>query len=310
MVAKVQGTVVFDGLVEGRIPELPGAEAKLRSWAQDAQTESLRWSLEIDGAHFSVLAGNQPVAVAKLGGRVDQAVTDALADLLKTFPPAERTQVFSTLRSTEFRKQEEVQTLYAVGGDGRVVIEQRKMTADTIEPEAPLSRRERGMRVAMAAALVIGLLGLSTLVVDYPKLYRSLRGARLPAAGLAVENVGFADYFTITKTALSGDRVALVLSLERTRAFPLDDVGVDSAATQAATRSATQPGSAIRTQMVIEALARGWVHVEMYDDKGKFLGEESLRIGALRSQNAVDMELRLPVISGEVQVPARIVLGG
>jgi len=310
MAAKLQGTVVFDGLVEGRVPHLPGAEEKLRNWAAEAQTGTLRFSLELDGGNFSVLADNQPVAVDKLDGRVDQVVTNVLADLLKTFPPAERTQVFSTLRSTEYRRGEEVQTLYAVGGDGRVVIEQRTVKAETQEPAAPLTRRERIMRVVVGVALAVGILGASTLIIDYPRLFRTMRGPHLPPAGVVVQADGFTDYFTVKKAALGPDGTTLILSLERTAGFPVDDPAVDAAATQAATRAATQPGGAIRSQMVLQSLARGLIYVEMVDNAGNFMGIETLRIAPLREGPTADLPLHLPVIGGEVRMPARLVIKG
>src|ERR1700744_6558786 len=96
---KVEGTVILDGLVQGKVPALPGTEQKLRDWAQFARSANLVFNLEINGGTFGFLADQTPLAVPDLGHDPADTIKAALGELLKIFPPAERSAVFSTLRS-------------------------------------------------------------------------------------------------------------------------------------------------------------------------------------------------------------------
>src|SRR5215207_4149771 len=116
------GTFMLDGLVQGPVP--PGADA-LERWVAQAAQASLRLSLEIDGSRFSLLADNTAMPTARTGkDGLAAAMTHALEALLALYPGG-RATLYSTLRSREFRPGAEVQTLYAINGDGTVTAQSR-----------------------------------------------------------------------------------------------------------------------------------------------------------------------------------------
>ncbi|MCY2927235.1 MAG: hypothetical protein NT031_17740, partial [Planctomycetota bacterium] len=142
MTGRLEGTFALDGLVEGA---LGGAgeefRGRLQAWADAARAGGL----------------------------------NLLFDLLKIFPLAQRRNIFSTLRSTEYRPGEEVQTIYAVAPDGSVQMHQRTVSARTEAPPEPLTLKQKLRLGAVGLAVAMGVFGLSSLFVDYGQLVRRLK---------------------------------------------------------------------------------------------------------------------------------------
>ena len=86
----IEGTFALDGLIEGKIPERADAKDLLHEWIEFAAKAKLKFSLELEGTSFSLLADNNPVQVAKLEAPPDEAVANALTELLRIFPADER----------------------------------------------------------------------------------------------------------------------------------------------------------------------------------------------------------------------------
>ena len=118
MTARPGGTFAVDGLIEGPMPEAPGARKNLEDWSALLRKTGIRMSLEVDGSRFSLLPDATPVRRATLGQTPSRTLRDSLQQLLDAFPPAHRAAVFSTLRSAEVDGGVEVQTAYLVGPGG------------------------------------------------------------------------------------------------------------------------------------------------------------------------------------------------
>ncbi|KKL19207.1 hypothetical protein LCGC14_2467780, partial [marine sediment metagenome] len=115
-----EGTLILDGLIEGRLPERAEPERLLREWVRSAGSAGLHFSLTFDGPNFSLLAEKTPIPVEDLAPNPPDRISAALEELLKAFDPKQRTGLFSTLRSTEYRKGEAVQVVYGIGAGGTV----------------------------------------------------------------------------------------------------------------------------------------------------------------------------------------------
>jgi len=144
MSEKVEGTVVLDGLIEGKLPDEPGAEEVLRQWLDFAASLKLKFNLEMDGNSFSILADDKPIPAEDLGPRPEERIADALGQLVKAVAAQQGRRVFSTLRSTEYLPGCEVQTIYGLGPDGTVQRSERTLQAETTPPPRRLTRREKG----------------------------------------------------------------------------------------------------------------------------------------------------------------------
>jgi len=294
---KVEGTLVLDGLLEGKIPRQPGAEGRLREWVAAVASANLRFSLELEGGSFSILADNRPIPAEDLAPSPTERIAAAVGELLKLFPPQERRSIFSTLRSVEYRAGAEVQTMYAIGADGAIRVRERTVEAATTRALRPLGRREK-LRIGLIGVVVALLVFLvSSIFVDYRAVLDRILEAVVPpdAAALKVETGAFADYFSVEQKSFRGGKAA-VLTLKRGKAFPLDEAAVEELLAKA--------GKSVSARLAVEALARGYVRCEYFDKKDKFLGFTTQRISGLREAESIELVLPLP---GEGRL-ARIVI--
>ena len=296
---KVEGTIIVDGLIEGKVPALPGAEEKLRGWVNFARGAGLDFSFNLDGGSFSLLADNSPRAAKKFAPEPSEIISSAVAEMLKTIPPADRGKISSTLRSIEYRPHQEVQTLYPITPQGAVDARQRIVEAHTQPPPPPLTARERMRMGLFGLAAAVAVIAVSAVFVDYPKLWREIREeASTPSADqIQIENATFAEYFTVEKKEISADGKTLRLLLRRTAKFPLADANFTAAMTQ----PTTQPNL---RRLTLDSLSRGYIRCEYFDSAGDFQSFQFARVAPLRRSEA--MELKLP-LSPEAR-PSRIVL--
>ena len=137
---KIEGTLVLDGLIEGRTSRLADAAGELRRWTASARLMGLTFNLQTDGASFSMLPDNAPVAAARLGEDPAARIAELLDELVRIFPAPERREILSTLRSAHYLPGREVQTLYAVGPDGAAQTQQRTVDAATTRPPGHMQK--------------------------------------------------------------------------------------------------------------------------------------------------------------------------
>ncbi len=286
MSEKVEGTIILNGLVQGKVPVLPGSEQRLRDWAEFARSVNLVFNLEIAGGTFGFLADQTPIDVSKLGHDPVETVKAALGELLKIFPTGERAGVFSTLRAVEYRKAEEVQTLYIIAPDGSVLARSRTVSADTTAPAAPLSTRDRALRIAIGSAMLVLLLMASSLFIDYRGMLASLRSQFRPldAPHFPVDATAFERYFTVEAKAAAHDGQGLVLTLHRAPDFPNPQA-------VPATRPSTAPSASDASRLAAAAVATGYLRCEYFDEKGQFMGFVMMRIKPLRDAETMKVEI-------------------
>jgi hypothetical protein len=290
MSEKVEGTVILDGLVQGKVPALPGAEQRLRDWVEFTRSANLVFNLEVVGGTFGFLADQTPVPATNLGHDSAETIKAAMGELLKVFPPGERGAIFSTLRSVEYRKAEEVQTLYPIAPDGTVLARSRTVSAQTSAPPVPLRPRERVLAIAIGALLLVAVLMVSSLFINYRALFVSLRSQLKPldAAHFPVDASAFQDYFTIDDKSAARDGQGLILTLHRTPA--LVDPASQPAVATPASRPTTQPQT-LADQLAAQAVDIGYIRCEFFDENGQFLGCAYLRIKSLRDAETMKAEI-------------------
>jgi len=299
MTEKVEGTIILDGLLEGPLVS-PQVEDDLRDWVARAADRGLHFSLSVDGGTFSLLAANRPVPADRLGAEPAETIEEALRDLQSLLPPEAKRGLFSTLRSTEYAQGRETQTLYVLGPDGAFRRGQRTIEAETSAPPQPLTRKEKLKMAGMGLAVAALALLASSLFVDYPALYRSAVEGFTPLnpEGVKVETGPFADYFTVEKKAASSDAKAVLLTLKRTKGFPLtaDDCQrlLDGEA-----------GKKLASRLAVESLAQGYVRCEMFGKDNAFLGAAMARVAPLREKETCEVAIPLPANHR----PTRIVIG-
>ncbi len=276
---RIEGTICLDGLIEGRLPPEGDVADKLRQWAKFVGELGLKFSVEIDGNAFSLLADTRAVPADKLEPDPAQTIKEALDQLLSAFPPPQRTNIFSTLRSSAYTPGKELQAVYAIGPDGLFAISERTVDAQTHTPAAPLSVKERVKLGVFGLCIAIAVIAVSAIFIDYGELWESMGSSSQPiSAETTATRLGpFADYLEVTKIktgTINGTR-CLVLTIERTDAYPTTDGALGEAYAAA--------GDDLHKRLAVEALARGYVTVEQYNKSGEFVRHDRLRIAPLRT---------------------------
>jgi hypothetical protein len=280
---------MLDGLIEGRLPDDPQAEAKLRQWVEFMDNMGVHFSLDAGGTAFSVLPDHQPFACAKLGPAPEDGLRQAVDQLVELLPMDLRGSVFSTLRSSEFRRNEEVQTVYAIGPDGKTRLQSRSVETKTTAPPKPLAMKERIKLAAVGLIVAALVVGVAFLFPPVREKFREMVGAATPVAAedISVKAAGFEKYFSVQVKQVRGSR-AVVVAIMRTEAYPKDD-----AARQAAYEAATT----LIERLVIEALQRGRVRVELTDNEGETYLSAEQRISGLDSNESI--EVAIPIQAGD-----------
>src|SRR6185436_20015244 len=138
MSEKVEGTIVLDGLVQGRVPDDSDIQSQLEEWVRLVGKLGLVFNLEVRDGRFSLLPDNRPVPTKLLGDPPEHALEQAIQQLAEVFGAADRPHLFSTLRTSNYRKGEEVQTAFTIV-QGLLHLQSRTLPADTVAPPEPIS---------------------------------------------------------------------------------------------------------------------------------------------------------------------------
>jgi hypothetical protein len=244
-----------------------------------------------------LLPETNAVPVGPLGQQPEDAIQQALEQLAEIFPEPQRGQLFSTLRSSEFRKGEEVQTVYSIV-QGVVRRHSRTVEADTTPPPEPISTKEKVKMAAVAAGILVVVLGLSLLIPGVRSMFGEVVDVVTPfhAEEIKVEAGPYKKYFRLSLDEKRSNRTDWVMKLERTKDFPKTSKDLDEAAKSA--------GDSVVGRMVIESLARGYVQVDLFDAEDKYLGRIDLRVADLKDKESIEGRVQVPPKTK----PARIVL--
>jgi hypothetical protein len=283
---RIEGTIVFDGLLQGRLPNDKEVEARLREWVEFVGKLGLRFNFETRDSNFSLLPENRAVSVAGLGNPPEEAVAQAIRQLVELFPPPERMRLFSTLRSSEFRPGEEVQTVYSLA-EGQTRLQSRTVDAETTPPPVPLTRKEQVKLAAMGLGLAVAFLGVAMLFPGVRAMFGQVADMVKPldVNELKVETGPYAPYLTCTVDDKQSDRSALVLQLARKKAFPLE---------QPAAEDAAAADASLVDRLAKENLIRGYIRAELFDADGKYVTTLQVRLSDLRSREKIEGKLPLP----------------
>lgn len=288
---KIEGTIVLDGLIEGRFSQEESRE-KLEEWVKFVGSSlGLRFSLDASGDAFSLLPDNQPASTQKMGADPQDALRQAVEQLVEALPASDRGNVFSTLRSAEVRKGEEVQSVYVINQDGSVGVESRSVEAKTVTPEPPLTMKERIKFGAFGLLIAAVIFGILMLIPPVRQKFSEMLTTAAPveAADVTIDAALYEKWFTVEVKDAS--RTAVVLTLTRTDAFPEDEAALDKLYGQA---------TSMREKLAIEALARGYLRVELYADEGALYALTELQLLPLLKKESADV--RMPIGDGKQKI--------
>jgi hypothetical protein len=196
----------------------------IKKLTADFNRNGLRLSVCIDDSQFKLTAENVTRDTEEIHPlEVDLMVHHALEKLLAAYPPELRMQIFSTLRSREYRPGLEVQSIYLIIYPGQVKVERREVTAEVEPRPAPLSAKNQ-FGYLVAAAGILALLGwASTSLVEYRDLgeqkLSTFRGTRLE--DLRVDDKSLVGFVRIVETDIAKQpESSIILTLRKGTKWP------------------------------------------------------------------------------------------
>lgn len=274
-------------MLEGPLPPKENAEQALREWKETAGSLNLNFDLQIEGGSFNLLAEGDPISVRELpDNNPVQQVKNLLEQLLELLPDRSPSSIYSTLRGIEYRDGHSIQTVFRIRPGNQVDTMERTVEENTISPERVSWSGSRLVQASVAGfiTLVIALFVLS-FFYDYGNLLaKGLRNLTpLSADEIKIQNDTFHPYFSVEKEEITTDGM-LVLTLTRKSRLPVSNAP-----------EAKEPPTAVTSdQLIQQRLRTGYVRVEMFDRKDRFLTHQMVRIKPLRKNEKMTLRLLLP----------------
>jgi hypothetical protein len=275
--SKVAGTFFMDGMLQGRVPDFPDFDSRVRQWLAVQKKQALQFDFAMDGANFSVLADDAVVpSRAFLPEGIQDHLASAFQDLVELVPPQDRMQLMSTLRSVEYRPGNEVQTLYVVAPPGKIDVQQRSVEAVTQATPPELTTRGKlklgciGLGVALVALLA------SSFFIDWKSWFFDRADDLIPVKveEITVDATAFDSFITFERKVIDKRRRSLVLAAK-------SGPKLESAI------AATSPNTSTWKEfLAIAAIKKGFVRCDMFDEKGALLGSATVFLEPLlKSEN-------------------------
>ncbi|MBN1441610.1 MAG: hypothetical protein JXA90_02825 [Planctomycetes bacterium] len=214
-------TATLDGLIEGPVPPVPEGEKLLEQWVEFVRSHEMPFQLSVDGGSFSLLPEHGPLA---LGGKDDlrERMQQAIEQLIQVFPDDLRGRVFSTVRSTEFRRGKRVESLFILSR-GRVDVRSREVPwAGDAKSGARSLRGLPWMSIAAGSGVLLAALVVSLFFVDYRDVIRRRLSpyTRVDAERYEIDASALARYISVVETAPDERAEELEITIARAGAYP------------------------------------------------------------------------------------------
>jgi hypothetical protein len=285
---KIEGTMVLEGLIQGRIPPMGDLADKLREWVTFVGKLGPRFNLEIRANQFSLLPDDKPFSAAGLGAGAEHGLTQALEQLAGLYGPGpERAQLFSTLRSSEYRKGLEVQTIYEIAA-GKVRIQTRSVEAETTAPPEPISNRQKLKMGLVGFGMALALLGVAMLFPGVREMATQVFETAAPFNAQELQTpVGPYDrWLEVSIDEAKSNGRGVTLKLKRKPEFPLTEKAFDEAYLTVE--------KSVSKRLALENLARGKVRFVYIDADGKFVFDREHSIVDFGQKEEISIYLPLP----------------
>ncbi|MCP4180113.1 MAG: hypothetical protein GY756_20305 [bacterium] len=276
MSKKIVGTVILDGIIEGKI-ENNKINSLLIEWIDFARSNNLKFYLETSGNSFSILADNNPINLMDFTGDFSSLINNVIEELIKIFPDNSKNKIFSTIRSTEYEQNLEIQSLYNISNNGLIDIQTREIETNTIEQEKPLTLKNKIIISSFGVFAFITLILISSLFVDYKSFMTNLKKEVIP---LNVENIiidnGFSSFLNIINIEKTTGN--LIITLKRSDNFPINDKDFDKLILE---------NKSLKDKITIESIYKGYIIYEYFDDEDHFIFSDRIRISGLKDNNII-----------------------
>ncbi len=280
MSKKIVGTIILDGIIEGKI-ENNKINSLLIEWIDFARSNNLKFYLETSGNSFSIPADNNPINLidfkGDFKGDFSSLIKNVIEELVKIFPDNYKSKIFSTIRSTEYKQNLEIQSLYNISNNGLIDIRTREIETNTLEQEKPLTLKSKIIVSSFGVLVFIILILISSLFVDYKSFMTNLKKEVIP---LNVENIIIDNEFRNFLTIINIEKTTgnLLITLKRSNNFPINDKDFDKLLLDK---------KSLKDKITIESIYKGYIIYEYFDDEGHFIFSDRIRISGLKDNNII-----------------------
>lgn len=292
------GTVVLNGLLEGRLPADESKAALIRQWVEFAKENRLGFSLEMESNSFNILADNTPIPAEAFNGRTQERIVSVLNELIKIFTPELRRKIFSILRSVEYRDDLRIETAYYLNASGNIEFKSQEtpvLRGDKVQPttEQP-HKTESRQAMWMVLCIILIAFAASTFVFDYKKTWHNFASSfkTVDPAEIAIDAADSGDYINVTKGAMLNSGSMLELKIRRGKDFPLTFEKYIGEKTR------LEGKKSITGLMMLKSIANGRVCFEYYDAEKKLFFMVEMRVKALFEKQ--EITISVPINRAEI----------
>jgi len=275
----VAGTYVLSGILQGKVLLNPDF---LEIWSKEVSKNGLPFSLRIDANDFSLLPTETAQSSNKLGGEpLEDLVSSSIESLIKLFDEPAEAQIFSTLRSEEFRFGKSQQTLYKLQNDGSVASESRVVEADT--EEAPLELTAKGkLKLLLISLGVLAAMILITIpFVNYGEMFADAKDkvTSLKADELEVDTKNLNQAISVSVKEIILKENIIVLKVEKGERW--------------GELYNSNPNSQFKTwkDFHIASSLHDRLRCEWYDKHGKLLLISYMQLDELKSKDSLEKKI-------------------
>lgn len=282
MEKKIEGTIILDGLIEGPLPEQKNTEYLIREWIKFTADNGLIFYYEKSGSSFSILSENRPVIVDSLPETPNCLITRVLEEFIKIFPADYRSKILSTIRSSEFKKMKEIQTLYSFTNGGKVNPQSREQNVKTLTRPKTFSLQEKIKLTVLGGAVFIILLFFSSFFIDYKSAIDNIISSLTPMEvnKIEINNTLYNRYFRVVGKEKENHHIRLILN--PTPYYPIDESQIETYHSNAAT---------LHEKLLLESLQKGYVTYETFDDENHFIDSGTLRVTDLKEKTSIAVHI-------------------
>ena len=295
MARKTEGTFYLDGLLEGRLFSEED-ERHVRRFVDATQKDGLAFYLKIDRDHFSLLPSQQTCKEKTFGVSVDSLLKRHIETLLEHYSPQECAAFMSTLRSVEYIKGFEKQSIYGIDNQGSVVVEKRTVPAETVPPEAQLTLKQKLQYIGFLSVILLLMFLISAFFVPYKQMIssviESVRSYNLKQ--LTVSGETYSNYFFLEEAAINPKDQTFMLVFRATDAYPQTKEQLNAEWLRAA--------DDIEGRLAVEALARESLRCVLFDKAGQFYAEHTVRMIWTKERTGFALAMPFSRQVGEIEL--------
>jgi hypothetical protein len=282
---KTVGTFVMDGMLQGRLPDSPEFSDRVQEWLDERGKQTLLFDYTVEGSNFSLLADDAPKSGGGLPpGGIQEHLSQAFQKFIELLPAEQRMHVMSTLRSTEYRPDTAVQTIYIVAPPGVIKVQERPVDATTITPAPQLSTSSKVKMAAIGIGGAVFLLLPSSFFIDWKSWFfdRADELVPLKLEEITLETQAFEGFIGFEKARIDKKRGGLIIHAT---------TGPDWIAAVSSTAPDT---TSWKRFFAIAAIKKGSFRCDMFDLKGQSMGSATVFIEPLLKSPETDFFLPLP----------------